>query len=124
MITGIHHYSLNCKPEELEKVKEFYMDVLGLSLCREWDGGVMFDTGSGLVEVFTNSRGVYEKGVIAHIALAADDVDEMADRVKDAGYKVFIGPADAVINSTPAFPLRMAFCNGPLGEEIELFCEK
>ena len=124
MITGIHHYSMRCKLEELDKVKDFYVKVLGLSLCREWDGGVMFDTGSGLVEVFTDGRGIYDKGVIAHVALATDNVDEIVDRITAAGYKVFIGPADVVINSTPPFPLRMAFCNGPLGEEIEIFCEK
>ena len=54
MIKGIHHISMKCRPEELDKVKSFYMGVLGMSLCREWDGGVMFDTGNGLVEIFTN----------------------------------------------------------------------
>lgn len=37
--------------------------------------------------------------------------------------KVFIEPNDIVIESEPEFPARMAFCFGPLGEEIEFFRE-
>jgi glyoxylase I family protein len=29
-----------------------------------------------------------------------------------------------LIASTPVFPARIAFCRGPLGEEIEFFQEK
>ena len=53
--------------------------------------------------------------------LTTEYVDE---KVKAAGYNVFMGPRDAVIASTPEYPIRLAFCNGPLGEEIELFCER
>jgi hypothetical protein len=31
---------------------------------------------------------------------------------------------DVVIPSIPEFPIRMAFCKGPLGEEIEFFKER
>lgn len=46
------------------------------------------------------------------------------EAVKAAGYEVFIEPKDIEIASIPAFPVRIAFCKGPLGEEIELFQEK
>ena len=123
MIKGIHHISMKCRPEQLDEVKHFYLDVLGMSICREWPEGIMFDAGGGLIEIFTNGTEDFEKGVINHFALATDDVDALAGRVREAGYEIFKGPADAVIPSEPAFPLRMAFCHGPLGEEIELFCE-
>ena len=45
------------------------------------------------------------------------------EAVKAAGYEVFIEPKDIEIASIPAFPARIAFCKGPLGEEIELFEE-
>ena len=64
------------------------------------------------------------KGVIRHFAFATDDVDACVESVKAAGYEVFIEPKDIKIASTPAFPARIAFCKGPLGEEIELFEEK
>ena len=64
------------------------------------------------------------KGVIRHFAFATDDVDACVEAVKAAGYEVFIEPKDIEIASTPVFPARIAFCKGPLGEEIELFEEK
>ena len=124
MIKGIHHVSMKCTVEEIDKVKDFYVNVLGMTLCREWDGGMMFDTGSGIVEIFTNRAEEEKKGIIGHMAFLVDNVDEMVDRVKAAGYDVFVGPADVVIASDPPFPIRMAFCHGPLGEEIELFYER
>ena len=44
--------------------------------------------------------------------------------MKAAGYEVIVEPNDKVIESMPAYPIRMAFCIGPLGEQIEFFCEK
>ena len=61
---------------------------------------------------------------VRHFALACDDVDGMAGAVRRAGYEVFIEPKDIVIQSAPAYPARIAFCTGPLGEEIELFQEQ
>ncbi len=52
-----------------------------------------------------------------------DDVDACVDAVKKAGYEVFIEPKNIEIASMPVFPARIAFCRGPLGEEIEFFQE-
>ena len=125
MIKGIHHISMKCETaEELVKVKEFYLEILGLKICREWDGGLMLDTGNGLVEIFTNQAGEHQLGVIRHMALLTDDVDSIVSKVKDAGYEVFVEPNDVDIPATPIYPIRMAFCYGPLGEQIEFFCER
>ncbi len=125
MITGVHHIALKCSSEDqYRKTKDFYTNVLGLSVKREWKGGIMIDTGAGLMEIFETGGDERGQGVIRHFALASDDVDEMAEKVKAAGYNVFIGPADIVIESDPPFPARMAFCIGPVGEEIEFFQER
>ena len=125
MISGIHHISMRCETkEEYVEVKHFYTEVLGLQIRREWADGMMIDTGNSLIEVFPTGGGEHAQGVIKHFALATDNVDEIVDKVKAAGYKVFIEPNDRVIKSSPEFPFRMAFCYGPLGEEIEFFCEK
>ena len=125
MIKGMHHISMKCgKAEEYEKAKDFYLNVLGLSVKREWQGGIMIDTGDCLIEIFSTGEGIRGRGAVQHFALATDDVDELADRIKKAGYEVFIEPNDIVIKSEPEFPARMAFCYGPLGEEIELFMER
>lgn len=125
MIKGLHHISMKCgTKEELEKVKEFYVSILGLKICREWPDGIMFDTGNGMIEVFTNANGERRLGAIRHFALATDHVDELTDKVRAAGYEIIVEPNDRVIPSTPELPIRMAFCFGPLGEQIEFFCER
>ena len=58
------------------------------------------------------------------IALLTDDVDEIAAKVKAAGYDLFIEPNDKVIPSDPPYPIRMAFCYGPLGEQVEFYMER
>ena len=125
MISGVHHIALKCgKEEEIERVRNFYIDTLGMKVRREWPDGIMIDTGNCLLEVFTNGNGVKEIGALRHIAFATDDVDGIIQRVKDAGYEVFIEPTDKEMKSNPVYPFRMAFCYGPLGEEVEFFCEK
>ena len=125
MIKGIHHISMKCAtPEELDKVKEFYISILGLRICREWADGLMIDTGNGLIEIFTNAPGEKRLGAIRHIALLTDDVDELINKVRTAGYEIIVEPNDKVIESDPPYPIRMAFCIGPLGEQIEFFCER
>lgn len=124
MVTGLHHVSMKCgTPEEFQRAKEFYCGVLGLSVRREWPEGVMLDTGNGLIEIFNNGPGELAKGAVRHFALASDDVDGDAERIRKAGYPVFIEPKRIVIPSDPALPARIAFCTGPLGEDIELFQE-
>ena len=124
MIKGIHHISMKCKTsKELQRVKDFYIGVLGMKLRRQWDGGIMIDTSNGLIEVFCGEEGEHRKGVIRHVAFETDDVDKTAEKVAQAGYEIFIQPNTRVIDSHPEYPLRMAFCYGPLGEEIELFSE-
>ena len=125
MITGTHHISMKCgTAEEFAKAKDFYLGILGLSVKREWPEGIMIDTGNCMLEIFSNGEGIRSKGAIRHIAFGTDDVDGMAEKVKRAGYEAFTGPKDIVIRSEPPCPARMAFCYGPLGEEIEFFQEK
>ena len=48
MIKGIYHISMKCgSSEELAKVREFYIELLGLKIVREWAEGMMIDTGYG-----------------------------------------------------------------------------
>ena len=125
MIKGIHHFSMKCTDaDRLNKVKEFYISLLGLKVSRVWPDGMMIDTGNGFIEVFTNAEGEHRLGAIRHIALLTDDVDGLIEKVRAGGYEVIVEPNDKVIESDPPYPVRMAFCIGPLGEEIEFFCEK
>ena len=125
MITGIHHISMKCgTSEELGKAREFYLDILGFSVVREWPEGIMIDNGNGFLEIFCNGKGIRSKGALRHIAFSTDDTDGIAAKVRNAGYEVFIEPKDIVFRSEPEYPARMAFCYGPLGEEIEFFQDR
>ncbi len=127
MITGIHHIALKCRGiEEFNKTVAFYRDVLGLPVAREWGNGtaVMLDTGAGLLEIFSNAEDEPTVGAVRHFALATDDVDACIAAVRKAGYKVTVEPNDICIPSTPPYPARIAFCMGPIGEEVEFFCVK
>ncbi len=125
MIKGIHHVALKCcGNEEFEKVVGFYRDVLGLEVLRSWSEGTMLTTGAGIIEIFNDGDDHPVQGAIRHFAFSTDNVDEVAEAVRTAGYEVFIEPKDIQIQSDPVFPARIAFCRGPLGEEIELFQEK
>ncbi len=110
-------------PQETARVKAFYVELLGMRLVREWPEGMMIDTGCGLIEVFTTGEGVRQKGAIRHLALACDDVDACVEKIRAAGCTVFIEPRELRIPSDPPLRARMAFCYGPLGEEIEFFQE-
>lgn len=124
-ITGIHHVSLKTNsPEKYSETVKFYNELLELPIARTWAKGIMFDTGSGIIEVFNDGEGTPSIGAVRHFAFAVKDVDAIIAKVKENGYDVFIEPKDIVIPSEIPFPARIAFCHGPLGEEIEFFMEK
>ena len=84
----------------------------------------MLKADNARLEIFCNGKGIRSKGALRHIAFSTDDTDGIAAKVRNAGYEVFIEPKDIVIRSEPEYPARMAFCYGPLGEEIEFFQER
>ena len=129
MIKGVHHIALKFMGvEAFEKTVQFYRDVLGLRVVRAWGegegSGIMLTTGDAMLEIFASGTDLPGQGAIRHFALATDDVDACVRAVEAAGYEVFIQPKDIVIASTPEFPARIAFCHGPVGEEIEFFQER
>jgi len=124
MIRGIHHISMKCRnEEEYAKVRRFYTETLQLSIIKECDACLLLDTGAGIVEIFRNGTEDLEKGVIRHFAFAVEDVQACVDAVQAAGYEVFIAPKTVQIGGDAAYPAVIAFCYGPLGEEIEFFCQ-
>lgn len=120
MIKGLHHISIKCvTSEDYERTLDFYLHILGLKIYRKWSEGVLIDLGSGYLEIFNNGQECLSQGVIRHVALEVDDVDAMAKKVSDAGYEIFMGPKDICFPSEPPFKARVAFCKGPMGEDVE-----
>ena len=125
-ITGIHHVAIKAKGlEQYAKLLEFYHGILGLPIVREWGEGenlgAMVDTGAGILELFSNAPDERDAGALRHLALCCDDPDEFIEAVRANGYEVTIEPKDIVIASEPPYPARIAFCIGPVGEEVEFF---
>ncbi len=121
-ISGMHHISMKCADKVLfEKAVAFYKDILGFYEERRWAEGVMLKADNARLEIFCNGEGIREQGAIRHFALETKNVDELAAKVKAAGYEVFIEPKNITIESAHPFHARMAFFYGPLGEQVELF---
>ena len=126
LIKGIEHICIKCKDkEEFAKVTEFYTTILGMDILRSWGDEehpyATFDTGNGGIEVFTEDVEDLPQGAIRHFALATDDVDGCVAAVQKAGYPITKGQDTLVLPSDPPYQLRMAFCIGPVGEDIEFF---
>lgn len=124
-VKGIHHVCIKCSSTaQYKKVQRFYGEALELPVRRSWDGGMMYDAGGSLIEIFTDAECDLPQGAIRHFALATDDPDECVRRVREAGYPVTVEPKDVLIASNPPLSARVAFCEGPVGEEIEFFQER
>lgn len=128
LICGIHHVALKCDgTAEFEKTLHFYQNVLGLEPVRSWgegeNAGAMLSTGDGLLEIFASGKKL-PQGAIRHFALRTERVDDCIAAVRAAGYPITVEPKDIVIASNPPFPARIAFCTGPVGEQIEFFQER
>ena len=128
LISGIHHVALKCNgTAEYKKTLDFYQNTLGLEPVRSWGegdtAGAMLSTGDGLLEIFASGDPL-PQGAIRHFALRTDRVDDCIAAVRKAGYAITVEPKDVTLATTPPAPIRVAFCIGPVGEEIEFYQEK
>lgn len=115
LVKGVHHINVNCDdPKEFAKIKAFYVDLLGMEVAMEQGNRLMIDMGNCLLEVFANG-GTHTLGTIRHIALDVTDTAACVDKVRAAGYPIKM---DVTRIDDPAI---IAFCIGPMGEEIEFF---
>ena len=133
MITGIHHISMKCgTAEEYRKAKEFYVDVLGFTVRREWPEGMMIDTGNGLLEISSNQRmtlygedfdfsteandriGVdYSGGKDMTLGVKADSIIDELSRIIEPTVTIHFTDPSRAVTITPDDPLYQ-------GEEITM----
>ena len=123
---GFHHVAV--KVPDFDAALRFYTEALGFSEKVRWGEGekqvALLDVGDGnYLEVFAGGpKEPPAAGAMTHFAVRTTDVDAAIERVRKAGMKVTVEPKDVTIPGRP-FPLtvRIAFCKGPGGEEIEFF---
>ena len=126
-VTGLHHVSVSTPPEDYPKALGFYRDFLGFEMICEVaipapDQLAMLSMGNTILELIPERSAGESSGALNHIALATDDVDELLEKVRTAGYEVTMEPDEFMLPHGVA--IRIAFFKGPAGESIELLCEK
>lgn len=126
MGAAFHHVAL--RTSNLEKSLEFYK-ALGMEEIVRWGEGafeiVMLDIGDGgRLELFAN-RGVDypAEGRWQHFAISVDDVEAAYELALSVGGKPFIAPKIAPLDDARPAPMaiRVAFVEGPDGEQLEFF---
>ena len=125
-INGVHHIALKPTPEQYKKVVDLYTNVLGMEVKKSWGDPempcLMVSCGdNSCLEIIPNDTQASKGGVLDHLALACDKVDEVIERVREAGYEIATEPKDMELAGSP---IRIAFFWGPMGEYLELFWEK
>lgn len=125
LIKGVHHIALKARGlEEFEKLVHFYRDILQMEPACSWgeglDSAIMLYNGNSRMELFANGTDNPGQGAIRHFALATDDVDACVAAVRAEGYQITVEPKNVVLAGNP---VRLAFCIGPVGEEVEFFAE-
>lgn len=79
-------------PEDFATSKQFYKDILGFEIAREWDRGqtdkgVMFNTGSGVIELLSKGEKENVKG--CSLSLEVENVKALWEKLKDNATVVF-----------------------------------
>ena len=127
MEVAMHHICMKANgKEEFDKALAFYQQVMGLKLLRTWGegntSGAMLDAGNIILEFVAGGEDSTPNSYWRHIAFkcsSPEQVDSEAKRLAEAGYPTTKGPFSK--NLGGAYPIHVAFCDGPMGEEIEFF---
>ncbi len=128
LIHGVHHIAIKPTVEQYRKTVDFYTNILGMEIVEQWgepDHPCLFIScgDNTCMEILPQKPGFTcpETGPLCHIAFATDHVDELVEAVRAQGYPVKMEPKDGSVGGRNT---RIAFCYGPVGEEIEFFCVK
>ena len=121
---GLHHVAVEAS--DFDRSLRFYTEGLGfrsvLTFPEEGQTVAMLDTGDGTyVELFSGGSGEKPQGSILHFALQTVDCDAATEQLRTAGASITEGPTDMVLEGDPPVTVRYSMCEGPDGEQIELF---
>jgi glyoxylase I family protein len=121
---GLHHVAIEAS--DFDRSLRFYTEGLGfrnvLTFPEEGQTVAMLDTGDATyVELFSGGSGKSPSGSIFHLALRTADCDKATEQARSAGGTITQEPTNVVLEGDPPVPIRYSFCEGPDGEQIELF---
>lgn len=124
---GFHHVAV--KTRDWAATLRFYCEGLGCTERITWAAAPkragMFDTGDGnYLEVFEDPAWApAPQGPIYHFAVRTTRLDAVVAHLRALGIKITVEPRDVTINTTNGageVSVRIAFCEGPNGESVEL----
>jgi catechol 2,3-dioxygenase-like lactoylglutathione lyase family enzyme len=111
--TGVH-------VTDMERSVRFYCDVLGLREAARFTMGAeslaFLQAGSGWIELIADGGAPRGAGIVDHVALQVEDVETTLKRLRAQGVVLL----DEAPVEVPEIGARIAFCEGPDGERIEL----
>jgi catechol 2,3-dioxygenase-like lactoylglutathione lyase family enzyme len=124
-ITGVHHIAVRAL--DFDKSIAFYTNTLGLTLKNQWmrevgRGALVEITQQSYIEIFEEPPASFDgTPVILHLALRTDNVRDLTERIRAAGFAVTVEPFDVTLDtSIGPMALTLSFVKGPDGEDIEL----
>jgi catechol 2,3-dioxygenase-like lactoylglutathione lyase family enzyme len=122
-VLGLHHFTLRCSTTELERLRGFYCDVLGMTEGPRPDFGFpghwLYIGGAALLHlaaILPDQAGRVAEGPTSgfdHVSLAGVQLDAARKRLADLGIPFEELPV-------PGWPLRQIFLRDPVGSKIEL----
>ena len=121
MICGINHYNLRADPEIIEKLKKFYIEIVGLKL------GHRPPFNNGGYWLYANDKDVlhlsFSKNDITnelHVSSTFDHMAFTAENEMDHINVLKENNIDYIIREVPEIGTRQIFFKDPAGNGIEL----
>jgi catechol 2,3-dioxygenase-like lactoylglutathione lyase family enzyme len=118
----LDHFTVRCRPQDLDGLRDFYVGVLGLldGARPDFDfpGHWLYGEGRPIVHLAAtlDTRPARETGSLDHIAFSGRGLDETVRLLKDRKIVFEQRPV-------PGFPLHQVFFSDPQGLRIELTFE-
>ena len=123
LVTGLDHYTLRCREDEIDVLRDFYAAVLGLTAGPRPDfsfpghwlyaGGWPIVHIAGRVPPGTPDGAPGQTGRLDHISFLGTDVATVEAHLHARGIEFQGTPV-------PGFPLYQLFFHDPVGMKVEL----
>lgn len=117
-VQGLHHFTLRCDADDLERLRDFYASALGLEPgarpSLRFDGYWLYAAGQPMVHLYASGRAPSVEAVaLDHVAFRASGLAAARSRLDAAGIAYTEAPV-------PGWTLHQVFIRDPLGLKIEL----
>lgn len=122
-VSGLHHYTLRCVPDELPALHDFYTRVVGLTVGDRPEipapGYWLYAGGQPIVHLYAHlaqadgPAAAWATGPLDHISFRAQGLDATRQHLARQGVPYEEAPV-------PGWPLHQVFVRDPKGLKIEM----